>query len=665
MMNRDVSLFRLACLALFAACIPLSARAATLNVPVQYATIGAAVTAAHTGDTVLVADGTYTGATNRNIDFGGKDLIVQSASGNPAHCVIDCQKGGCAFILQSGETAKSLVAGFTITNGLGFVVDGLHYGGGIYMASGNPVVNNCVFTGNIAIAGDGGGMYGGTATHCVFTGNYASSSGGGMAHGAATNCAFTNNTASGGGGMSDVAAANCVFTGNTAFEYGGGMSGGTATNCVFTGNSAPGRYGLGGGMYSGAATNCVFAGNSSGSSGGLGGGGGMAQGVATNCVFTSNSAVYEGGGVYYGTATNCFFSGNSSAAIGGGMYGGAATNCVITSNKAGSLGGGIAGGAATGCVITGNSASYGGGIAGGAATNCVLFGNTASIGGGGYESGLYFCTVANNSAAQGSGIYLKNNNVTNCIIWGNAATQGAPEVSLHDTLGLPPSVVSHSDVQGGFSGTGNFNADPLFVNQSAGNLHLTAGSPCIDTAMPVDPGGLTPLAIDLDGGKRTIGPAPDMGAYEYGNVGVFGTISFAGIASNAPAQIVTIQFRPANGGAAINTSYFTTSDGGFYLYGIPDGSYNLWIKSPTYLATLVPVMVTGGVARITATLQPGDANNDNACNALDFGILVNAYGSSIAANDGYDPTADFNGDGSVDVLDFGLLVNSYGSVGVP
>ena len=119
MMNRLVSLFRLVCLALCAVCFSLSARAATLNVPAQYATIGAAVTAAQTGDTVLIADGTYTGAGNRNINFSGKDLIVQSASGNPANCVIDCQKGGCAFILQSGETAKSLIAGITITNGLG------------------------------------------------------------------------------------------------------------------------------------------------------------------------------------------------------------------------------------------------------------------------------------------------------------------------------------------------------------------------------------------------------------------------------------------------------------------------------------------------------------------------------------------------------------------
>ena len=587
MMNRFVSLLRLASLMLCAALLMPSARAATLNVPAQYATIQAAVTAANTGDTVLVADGTYTGAANRNIDFGGKDLIVKSASGNPANCVIDCQQGGCAFILQSGETAQSLIAGFTITNGLGFVVNGLHYGGGIYMTSSNPVVNNCVFTGNIAIAGDGGGMYGGAAINCVFTGNYVRNSGGGLAHGVATNCTFTGNTGGGGGGIADSVATNCVFTGNTVFEYGGGMSGGTATHCVFTGNTAPGEYGEGAGMYGGTATNCVFNGNKAGTSGGLGNGGGVGQGEAIDCVFTGNSSVNEGGGIYYGTATRCVFTGNKAASYGGGMYGGTATNCVIANNSSGELGGGIDGGTAINCIITGNSAYYGGGIDGSAATNCILFGNTAGIGGGARNSNLYFCSVANNSAAQGSGAYLSNNRVTNCIIWGNAATQSAPAISLNDTSGWPPSVIAYSDVQGGFSGTGNINSDPLFVNQSTGNLHLTAGSPCINKGITASSSVSFP-ATDLDGGSRVIGSASDMGAYEFGNVGVFGLLSFDGIALKAPTQNVTFQFRPVGGGAAINTTYFTTSDGAFYLYGVPDGAYNLWVKSPTYLSALVP-----------------------------------------------------------------------------
>ena len=67
---------------------------------------------------------------------------------------------------------------------------------------------------------------------------------------------------------------------------------------------------------------------------------------------------------------------------------------------------------------------------------------------------------------------------------------------------------------------------------------------------------------------------------------------------------------------------------------------------------------------INAALPAGDANDDNACDVLDFGLLVNAYGSDTRfPASGYDIRCDFNDDGAVDVLDFGILVNNYGSVG--
>src|SRR5206468_217637 len=49
--------------------------------------------------------------------------------------------------------------------------------------------------------------------------------------------------------------------------------------------------------------------------------------------------------------------------------------------------------------------------------------------------------------------------------------------------------ISYSDVQSGFSGTGNINANPLFVNPGAGNWKLGLGSPAVDSgnnaAVPV------------------------------------------------------------------------------------------------------------------------------------------------------------------------------------
>jgi hypothetical protein len=63
--------------------------ASTYRVPQDYATIQAGINAAIDGDTVLVADGTYTGAGNKDLDFDGKAITVKSENG-PENCIIDC-----------------------------------------------------------------------------------------------------------------------------------------------------------------------------------------------------------------------------------------------------------------------------------------------------------------------------------------------------------------------------------------------------------------------------------------------------------------------------------------------------------------------------------------------------------------------------------------------
>jgi len=65
----------------------LSAKAETIYVPQNYPTIQAGIDAAVDGDTVLIADGIYTGAGNKNISVQGKAIVVKSANG-PANCII-------------------------------------------------------------------------------------------------------------------------------------------------------------------------------------------------------------------------------------------------------------------------------------------------------------------------------------------------------------------------------------------------------------------------------------------------------------------------------------------------------------------------------------------------------------------------------------------------
>ena len=103
------------------------------------------------------------------------------------------------------------------------------------------------------------------------------------------------------------------------------------------------------------------------------------------------------------------------------------------------------------CLLRNNAAQRGAGLfsidASPAVTNCTIVNNTASVAGGGIFS-------------SGSPSPI----VTNCILWGNSPDQLAAD-------GDAP-VVTYCDVQGGFAGAGNLNADPRFIDAAGGNYRL-------------------------------------------------------------------------------------------------------------------------------------------------------------------------------------------------
>jgi len=256
-----------------------------------------------------------------------------------------------------------------------------------------------------------------------------------------------------------------------------------------------------------------------------------------------------GGGVYVHngepTLQNCTIVGNLADYHGGGMLNVDSTpalaNCRLMANAAERYGAGMSNSGsdsvATNCVFGGNATGYWG--SGGAISNtdsnsilanCLINGNSAGYYGGGVYNRssspvLTNCTLSNNSTKYGGGVYslgLGSPVLTNCILWDNARWQI-----------VGGAAVSYSDVQDGWFGAGNIDADPLFVDPKgidniAGtdddNLRLLGGSACIDagdnTAVPPS------VTTDLDGDARFaddpatpdtgVGTPPivDMGAYE-------------------------------------------------------------------------------------------------------------------------------------------------------
>ena len=202
--------------------------AATVLVPQQQTTIQAGIDAAADGDTVLVADGLYTGLGNVNLDFKGKSITVKSVS-SAEKCIIDCQKANQTrgVVFKNRETKEAIFGGFTIKNG-NFKGGN---GGGIYCFDASPTIVSCILMENVAEAGAGIFCEDAFAiiSNCLIINNQAKGGGGIQSHHGSptiTGSQITGNSAETGGGLfftqSSVVVTNTVISGNRA-DYGGGI----------------------------------------------------------------------------------------------------------------------------------------------------------------------------------------------------------------------------------------------------------------------------------------------------------------------------------------------------------------------------------------------------------------------------------------------------------
>ncbi len=498
------------------------AAADILHVPGDFPTIQAAIDAAMDRDEVEVHPGTY----NENINLLGKSITVRSSDGAGVTTIDGGGTGATVITCANGEGPDTIIQGFTITGGEG---TDLQYPGQQF----NPV---------------GGGMFcnsaGTTVLDCIFENNLLAFYGGGI---------FLING-------SDASITNCTFTSNSAFSGAGILSVGsspTITGCTFDGNCA--LDGEGGGI--------------SFSEGG--------RGVVSECEFTNNFSCFGAGIFTYQsspTVTDCTFSFNFTKVIGGGMYNWDSTPVITRCTFESNTGNGIlnTGSPAqisacifrdntsfetagvqnadgshatiTSCVFLGNEGVICGGVANtrSSATivNCLFVGNSSNNTGAIYNSSfndvttqpaVINCTVIGNTGPVAGGIRSRGGLVTTTIINSIVRDNSAAQIANSDGA---VSIVSYSNVEGGFTGDGNIDQDPLFVDPGAGDYRLSSGSPSIDAGnnwgVAVDEldydedGVLCELfPVDLDGNPRfnadeaDVDPGcgvpvvVDMGAYEY------------------------------------------------------------------------------------------------------------------------------------------------------
>ncbi|NPD47752.1 T9SS type A sorting domain-containing protein [Lentimicrobium sp. S6] len=409
----------------------------------------------------------------------------------------------------------------------------------------SPAFTNCTITNNttdgygagVNNEGEFGGVASPTFTDCDISNNTAAVDGGGIyndgqdgtASPTFTDCTISNNTANYGGGVcndatesSGTAVSSPTFTGSTISgnegSYGGGIcnygNGGTSSptfsNCNINANTASDygagvyNYGEGAGTASPTFTNCTFNGNSCDYDGGAMHNHGYSSGEASptidDCTFINNSAgLYElGGGAIqnYGQngivnpeIKNTIFQGNSTTG-----YGGAIANFATSTN--GSIESEI--------------------------TNCLFYDNTAAYEGGAiYDWGssntelqIINCTFNNNEdmayVAYGSSATVT---ISNSIFWDNPDGQISAQSSA--TIN-----VTYSNIEGGYTGVGNINSNPLFADVNSDDYRITSLSPCAD----VGNDAVNSETYDIRGtgyGRKLLKTDAsssgiiDMGAYEF------------------------------------------------------------------------------------------------------------------------------------------------------
>lgn len=407
--------------------------------------------------------------------------------------------------------------------------------------------------------------------------------------------------------------------GSDPHHRGGGManSGGhpTLANVTFSGNYA---IGYGGGMYNAqgdpALTDVTFSGNRADHGGGMCNEDGNPQLVRT--TFSDNHSNGNGGGIYNDysdpSLAGVSFDDNTSDQDGGGM-------CNYHSSPS-----------VTNVTFHANEGRYGGGMhnrtgSHPSLTNVTFSANHAdglnAIGGAVYNDGTSSATL------------------TNAILWSNTSSSDLQIGGF--------ATANYSLVQGGWSGTGNLDVDPQFVDAANGDLRLRHTSPAVDAGDNLAVPGI--VTTDLDGYPRFLDvasmpdtgkggpPIVDMGAYEVAATDLY--IHKAAIpgAPFYPGDPITYVLTFANGSSTINAGIVVTdvvpsvvlstsiASGGVTITETQPSPAYVWQVSPLAPGQIGVITVSGWIspalahrltftntARIATTSVDTDTNDNLA-----------------------------------------------------
>jgi hypothetical protein len=197
--------------------------------------------------------------------------------------------------------------------------------------------------------------------------------------------------------------------------------------------------------------------------------------VIAGFIIQNGNAAGQGGGILCDDSTsptimNNIFRENYASNGGGAMSlvdcSASVKNNLIINNSTGWWGGGV--------FIGGHFGDF---------VNNTVYGNTTVNGGGGLCFARGTPTICNN------------------IFWGNSSTANGQEI---DYIQTTTPTITYSVIEGGWTGEGNIDSDPMFVDPANGDFNLLAGSPCINAGDPNGP-------LDPDG------TTADIGAYYYPN----------------------------------------------------------------------------------------------------------------------------------------------------